>query len=35
MILKPDRKLWTPPRSVVMPRSWFKQRGFFVQTWRH
>jgi len=30
MILKPDRKLWTPPRSRSMPRSWFKQRGFFT-----
>lgn len=30
MILKPDRKLWTPPRNRAMPRSWFKQRGFFT-----
>jgi hypothetical protein len=30
VILKPDRKLWTPSRSVVMPRSWWRQRGFFT-----
>lgn len=24
------RKLWVPSRSVVMPRLWFRQRGFFA-----
>jgi len=23
------KELWTPSRNIVMPRSWFKQRGFF------
>ena len=30
MIPKTDRKLWTPPRGVVMSRPWWRQRGFFV-----
>lgn len=28
--MKAERKLWVPSRSLVMPRPWYRQRGFLV-----